>query len=163
MDFGPGLESIPHGVITIDYGVILEGEFRLTLDSGESRVLRRGDILVQRATVHKWENISGGGTECGRILFVLLGCKDVVVGGNKIEADLGALEKEYTREEKASGAVQPNGHATVNEDTAVNGNVALNRASEMLAVGFEEVSCRIRSTNLCPVLISMSLFSHHGR
>ena len=72
MDFGPGLESIPQNVITIDYGVVLEGEFRLILDSGESRILKRGDVLVQRATPHKWENISGGGTECGRILFVLL-------------------------------------------------------------------------------------------
>ena len=148
MDFGPGLESIPHGVISLDYGVVLEGEFRLTLDSGESRIFRRGDILVQRATVHKWENISGGGTECGRILFVLLGCKDVVVGGKKIEADLGALEKEYTREEKASGAVQHNGHTTANGDTAVNGNLAPNGASEKLAVGFEEVSSRNHKTKL---------------
>ena len=162
MDFGPGLESIPHGVISIDYGIILEGEFRLTLDSGESRILRRGDILVQRATVHKWENISGGGTECGRILFVLLGCKDVIVGEKKIEADLGALEKEYTREKKASGVVQPNGHTTVNGDTAANGNLAPNVGSEMLAVGFEEVNSQMTKPNYA-VLTSMSLFSHHGR
>ena len=159
MDFGPGLESIPHGVITIDYGVVLEGEFRLTLDSGESRILKRGDVLVQRATTHKWENISGGGTECGRILFVLLGCKDVVVGGKKIEADLGVLEKEYTREEKpgavANGGSQLNGHA------AMNGNSAPNGASKASAVGFEEVSSRIYETLICPKLISMSILRLH--
>ena len=149
MDFGPGLESIPHGVITIDYGVVLEGEFRLTLDSGESRILKRGDVLVQRATTHKWENISGGGTECGRILFVLLGCKDVVVGGKKIEADLGVLEKEYARE--ANGGSQLNGHA------ATNGNSAPNGTSKASAVGFEEVSSRICETLICPKLILTSI------
>ena len=62
-----------------------------------------------------------GGTECGRILFVLLGCKDVVVGGKKIEADLGVLEKEYAREEKAvvvDGGSRPNGHSAVNGNPA---------------------------------------------
>ena len=151
IDFGPGLVSIPHGVITIDYGVVLEGEFRLTLDSGESRVMKRGDMLIQRATTHKWENISGGGTECGRILFVLLGCKDVVVGGKKIEEDLGVLEKEYARDmngasEKTSlrnGST--NGHAVVNGESAVNGMSASNGTSKKPAVGFEEVRSRTRT------------------
>ena len=164
MDFGPGLESIPHGVITIDYGVVLEGEFRLTLDSGESRILRRGDVLIQRATSHKWENISGGGTECGRMLFVLLGCKDVVVGGKKIEADLGVLEKEYAREEKT---LQPNGHSVVNGDSAMNGNSAVNGnsapngASKTSGVGFEEVRSRTQQTPLYSKLISTSVVRPH--
>ena len=97
MDFGPGLESIPHRAVTCDYGVVLEGEFRLTLDSGESRILRRGDTLIQRATSHKWENISGGGKEAGRILFLLLGVEEVRVNGDVLDGDLGALKREYER------------------------------------------------------------------
>lgn len=81
--------------MTIDYGIVLVGEFELSLDSGETRILRQGDVSVQRATAHKWRNITGGGTEPGRMLYVLLDCKDVVVNGNKLEGFLGELEKEY--------------------------------------------------------------------
>ncbi|KAI9789485.1 MAG: hypothetical protein M1816_006027 [Peltula sp. TS41687] len=95
IDFGPGLESPMHRAMSIDYGIVLEGEFELTLDSGESRVMKRGDVSVQRATAHKWKNITGGGTEPGRMLYVLLDCKPVLVNGEKIEGFLGDLEKEY--------------------------------------------------------------------
>lgn len=33
-----------HRTVSIDYGVVLEGEIELTLDSGESRIMRRGDV-----------------------------------------------------------------------------------------------------------------------
>lgn len=95
IDFGPGLESPLHRAMTIDYGIVLEGEFELTLDSGASRILRRGDVSVQRATAHKWRNVTGGGTEPGRMVYILLDCKEVIVGGEKIEGFLGELEKEY--------------------------------------------------------------------
>lgn len=81
--------------MSIDYGIVLEGEFELTLDSGESRVMRRGDISVQRATAHTWRNVTGGGTEAGRMLYVLLDCKPLFVGGEKVDGFLGDLEKEY--------------------------------------------------------------------
>ena len=95
IDFGPGLESPLHRAMSIDYGVVLEGEFELTLDSGESRIMRRGDVSVQRATAHKWRNITAGGTEPGRMMWVLLDCKELFVGGEKVEGFLGELEKEY--------------------------------------------------------------------
>lgn len=95
IDFGPGLESPLHRALTIDYGVVLVGEFELTLDSGESRILKQGDVSVQRATSHKWRNITGGGKEPGRMLYVLLDCKDVIVNGKKVEGYLGELAKEY--------------------------------------------------------------------
>ena len=81
--------------MSIDYGIVIEGEFELTLDSGESRIMRRGDISVQRATAHMWRNMTGGGTEPGRMLYCLLDVEDVVVGGKRIEGFLGELEKEY--------------------------------------------------------------------
>lgn len=81
--------------MSIDYGIVLEGEFEMTLDSGESRIMRRGDVSVQRATAHKWKNISGDGKEPGRMLYVLLDCKELHVNGEKIEGYLGELKKEY--------------------------------------------------------------------
>ncbi|KAI5861112.1 hypothetical protein GGS23DRAFT_576996 [Durotheca rogersii] len=95
IDFGPGVESPFHRAMTIDYGVCIEGVFELTLDSGEKRILRPGDICVQRATNHKWKNITGNGTLPGRMLWVLLDCKEVIVGGKKVEGDLGDLHSEY--------------------------------------------------------------------
>lgn len=95
IDFGPGLESPLHRAMSIDYGIVMEGEFELTLDSGESRIMRKGDISVQRATAHKWKNITGGGTLPGRMIYVLLDCKPVTVNGASIEGFLGDLEKEY--------------------------------------------------------------------
>lgn len=96
IDFGPGLESPLHRAMSIDYGIVLEGEFELSLDSGESRIMRRGDVSVQRATAHKWRNITAGGTEAGRMLYVLLDCKQPLwVAGEKVEGFLGDLEKEY--------------------------------------------------------------------
>lgn len=95
VDFGPGVESPFHRTMTIDYGVVIEGTFELTLDSGEKRIMRQGDVAVQRATAHKWKNIHGNGTLPGRMLWVLLGCEEVVVGGEKVEGDLGDLRKHY--------------------------------------------------------------------
>ncbi|KAL8702746.1 MAG: hypothetical protein Q9201_004085 [Fulgogasparrea decipioides] len=96
IDFGPGLESPLHRAMSIDYGIVLEGEFELSLDSGEARIMRRGDVSVQRATAHRWRNITAGGTESGRMLYVLLDCKDVFLpSGEKVEGFLGDLEKEY--------------------------------------------------------------------
>ncbi|KAI1456527.1 hypothetical protein F4805DRAFT_475858 [Annulohypoxylon moriforme] len=95
IDFGPGVESPFHRALTIDYGIVIEGVFELTLDSGEKRILRQGDVCIQRATAHKWKNISGNGTLPGRMLWVLLDCKELIVGGNKVEGYLGSLEKEY--------------------------------------------------------------------
>ncbi|KAJ8119175.1 hypothetical protein ONZ43_g3833 [Nemania bipapillata] len=95
VDFGPGLESPMHRAITLDYGIVLEGVFELELDSGEKRIMRPGDVSVKRAAAHKWRNITGQGTLPGRMLYVLLDCKDVIVNGSKIEGYLGELQKEY--------------------------------------------------------------------
>ena len=57
---------------SLDYNVVIEGEFELILDSGEVRRMRRGDFNVQRATAHKWKNVSGEGTRPGRLFNVLM-------------------------------------------------------------------------------------------
>ncbi|KAB2571605.1 hypothetical protein DBV05_g9727 [Lasiodiplodia theobromae] len=95
IDFAPNVESPMHRAMSIDYGVVLHGEFELTLDSGETRIMRQGDVSIQRATAHKWKNISGAGTMPGRMLWVLLDVKDLFVNGEKIEGYLGDLASEY--------------------------------------------------------------------
>ncbi|CCT65995.1 related to Cupin domain protein [Fusarium fujikuroi] len=49
VDFPPG-RSAMHRTLSIDYGGVIEGEMELVLDSGESRVMKRGDVAVQRGT-----------------------------------------------------------------------------------------------------------------
>lgn len=95
IDFGPSVESPWHRAMTIDYGVVVEGLFELALDSGEKRILRPGDVSIQRATNHKWKNIHGNGTLPSSIVFFLLDCKELVVGGEKVIGNLGDLHKEY--------------------------------------------------------------------
>ncbi|KFA67228.1 hypothetical protein S40285_06292 [Stachybotrys chlorohalonatus IBT 40285] len=95
IDFAPSVESPMHRAVSIDYGIVVEGTFKLVLDSGEERIMRQGDVSVQRATAHKWINITDNGTAPGRMMWILLDCHDVVVNGQKMEGYLGDLEKEY--------------------------------------------------------------------
>ncbi|KAI1465639.1 uncharacterized protein F4812DRAFT_466086 [Daldinia caldariorum] len=91
IDFAPNELSPMHRAVSIDYGVVLDGEFELILESGERRIMRQGDICIQRATAHQWHNISGGGNLPGRVMWFLIGVKDVIVNGEKLESYLGAL------------------------------------------------------------------------
>ncbi|EAU30148.1 conserved hypothetical protein [Aspergillus terreus NIH2624] len=58
VDMNPGSISPMHRTVSLDYGVVLEGEVELVLDSGATRLLKRGDIAVQRGTNHAWKNPS---------------------------------------------------------------------------------------------------------
>jgi hypothetical protein len=60
--------SFMHRTQTIDYGIVIEGEITLIVDRGE-RLIRAGDVVVQRGTNHAWANRSG--RNC-RIAFVLV-------------------------------------------------------------------------------------------
>jgi quercetin dioxygenase-like cupin family protein len=92
VEFAPGSESIMHRTVSLDYGIVLEGEIELELDSGEKRKMERGDIAVQRATMHAWRNVGEG---WARMCFVLTACEAPVVGGKPLgEEGTGAVEKE---------------------------------------------------------------------
>lgn len=69
LEFPPAATSPMHYTQSIDFGVVLEGSVIAGLDSGETRVMRRGDSCIQRATNHDWKNASQ--TEWARMLFVL--------------------------------------------------------------------------------------------
>ncbi|RYP78220.1 hypothetical protein DL771_000697 [Monosporascus sp. 5C6A] len=95
IDFAPNVMSPMHRAVSLDYGIVIEGEFKLILDSGEERIMRQGDVSVQRASAHKWHNISGNGTLPGRMMWVLLDCNHVVHNGEKLEEFLGDLQPYY--------------------------------------------------------------------
>lgn len=52
-----GKRTVMHRTRTLDYVVVIEGEIVLLLDDTET-VLRKGDVAVQRGTMHAWENRS---------------------------------------------------------------------------------------------------------
>lgn len=95
IDFAPGVESPFHRALSIDYGVVIEGEFELTLDSGESKLMYPGDISVNRGAMHKWRNCSPD--KSGRMVFVLLDVKPLYVAGKQLQEDLGDLAGEYAQ------------------------------------------------------------------
>ncbi|ESZ98501.1 hypothetical protein SBOR_1163 [Sclerotinia borealis F-4128] len=80
VDFAPGIACPMHKTVSLDYGVVLEGSIELELDGGEKRLMKRGDVCVQRATNHAWRNVTEGGG-WARMMFVLT----AVEGGVGIE------------------------------------------------------------------------------
>jgi hypothetical protein len=79
VDMAPPHTSPTHRTVSPDYGVVIEGEVELVLDSGETTLLKRGDTAVQRATAHAWRNTSA--TRWARMLFVLVPCAGFEVAG----------------------------------------------------------------------------------
>jgi hypothetical protein len=55
-----------HRTQSLDYGIILEARIEMELDTGEKHILTCGDVAVQRATMHAWQNVSD--TECARMV-----------------------------------------------------------------------------------------------
>ena len=76
-----------HRSQSLDYGIVLEGNVILKLDDGSETPMTRGDIAVQRATMHAWSNPSQ--TEWARVLFVLQDCEPVIINGKRFKEDLG--------------------------------------------------------------------------
>lgn len=47
-----------HRTDTVDYVIVLDGQIVLVADEGEA-VLEKGDVVIQNATRHAWQNRSG--------------------------------------------------------------------------------------------------------
>src|SRR5262249_31217515 len=69
VELEPGGASPMHRTETVDYGILLEGELFMVLDSGDEVKLAPGDVVVQRGTDHAWQNRSDA---VARMAFVLL-------------------------------------------------------------------------------------------
>ena len=86
----PGHFSPMHRTVSLDYGIVLQGEVELVLDSGETRRMKQGDVAIQRGTMHAWRNLSD--TEPARMIYVLLPAQDMEVGGQKLGEDLADMK-----------------------------------------------------------------------
>jgi naringenin degradation protein FdeH len=62
-----------HKTDTIDYAVVLEGEIYALMDEGE-KLMKTGDVLIQRGTSHAWSNRSD---KAARVAFILIDAKPV--------------------------------------------------------------------------------------
>ena len=89
VDIPPNTACTMHRTVSLDYGAVLEGEVELLLDSGEKRLMKRGDVAIQRGTMHQWINHSK--TEWTRMLFVLQECKPLTVAGETVGEELAGM------------------------------------------------------------------------
>ena len=81
--YEPGVSPRNHRTDSIDYAVVITGEIHMELDNGVIAVLKAGDVLIQRGTIHNWVN---KGTEVCIIAFVLISAKPVHVEGKSLDA-----------------------------------------------------------------------------
>jgi quercetin dioxygenase-like cupin family protein len=89
VDIPPSTACTMHRTVSLDYGAVLEGEVELLLDSGEKRLMKRGDVAIQRGTMHQWINHSK--TEWTRMLFVLQESKPLKVAGQTVGEELAGM------------------------------------------------------------------------
>ena len=82
VEYGPGITPRNHRTESIDYAIVMSGEIDMDLD-GTLVHLRAGDVLVQRGTVHSWNN---RGTEPCVIAFVLIAAAPVERAGKVMTA-----------------------------------------------------------------------------
>ena len=82
VEYGPGVAPRNHRTESIDYAVVMSGEIDMDLD-GTTVHLKAGDVLVQRGTIHNWNN---RGTEPCLVAFVLVAAKPVERGGRLLSA-----------------------------------------------------------------------------
>ncbi|KAK3356558.1 cupin domain protein [Lasiosphaeria hispida] len=90
-DWPPGGSSPLHRHETMDFGIVVRGEMEAIMDSGETRLLKAGDLLVQRNTLHAWRNPSP--TQYARVIFVIQGSSPVNIGGKVMHQDLTRFGK----------------------------------------------------------------------
>jgi hypothetical protein len=99
VDMQPNALSPMHRTVSLDYGVVLEGVVELVLDSGETRVLHRGDVAVQRGTNHAWRNVTPPvkgedgvvREQWARMLYVLQPAEKLSVDGKELGEELDGM------------------------------------------------------------------------
>jgi quercetin dioxygenase-like cupin family protein len=102
VDFAPGYECVMHRTKSLDFGILVEGEIVSVLEDGTQIKMQRGDVWVQRGTMHAWRNEGEG---WARMAFVLLDSEEVVVGGEVLEPrfmspeELAEVKKGWARKE----------------------------------------------------------------
>ncbi|KAJ6256265.1 hypothetical protein Dda_9101 [Drechslerella dactyloides] len=87
--FPPSAEVAMHRTQSLDFGVVVEGEIELLLPGGATKLLRRGDVIVQRETEHGWRNPSRENEVL--IFYVALNAKPVRIGDQVLGENLKAV------------------------------------------------------------------------
>ena len=82
LDLKPGATSPFHRTLSVDIVVIIDGFITLELDSGEKKFLKKGDVVVQRATSHAWHNTHE--TETGRMVAFVQPTQPLEVAGKQL-------------------------------------------------------------------------------
>ncbi|KAJ3497708.1 hypothetical protein NLG97_g1704 [Lecanicillium saksenae] len=77
IDTPPGEGSPLHRTVSFDVVVQVQGEIEITLESGEKRIQKPGDMIIQRATAHQWRNPSK--TQWARMVGVMYSSHPVVL------------------------------------------------------------------------------------
>ncbi|KAF5250380.1 hypothetical protein FANTH_4413 [Fusarium anthophilum] len=77
-----------HRSISLEYIIVLSGTVELVLDDGSSTMVHQGELVIQQATMHGWENATD---EWARILCVMLPAKPPVIGGEEMRPDLSFM------------------------------------------------------------------------
>jgi quercetin dioxygenase-like cupin family protein len=84
VDMPPGMRSPMHRTHSIDYGIVMDGDIELELDDGVCVGLKRGDVVVQRGTIHAWINRS---EHPARMIFVLLDAAPLTIDGQQLPVE----------------------------------------------------------------------------
>jgi quercetin dioxygenase-like cupin family protein len=101
IDLRPGKATPMHRTVSIDYGVLIDGEVDLVLDSGASRRMHRGDVCVQRGTAHSIRNRSD--TEWCRMMFVYMPMQKLKIKGKELESEVYDEGYDNPENEKGTG------------------------------------------------------------
>lgn len=90
MSLRPGAgkqDGIMHRTMTLDVVVVTEGEVELHLDSGDCKILKAGDSVVQRATMHKWVNVTPNDGWARWIVFIQAAADAVHIGDRTLTGE----------------------------------------------------------------------------
>ncbi len=88
VDLPPRSVGALHRSLSLDYIIVQKGSVTLTLDNDTKTKVDQGDLVIQQATMHGWDNETD---EWARILAIMLPAKAPIVGGNELQTDLTAL------------------------------------------------------------------------
>lgn len=83
VDFPPNHMGTMHRTLSVNYNFVIHGQLELVLDSGETRQLNPGDMVVQRAINHAWRNRSQ--SSWARIAAVALPAEHFKLGDKTLE------------------------------------------------------------------------------
>jgi quercetin dioxygenase-like cupin family protein len=76
--------SVPmHRTLSLDYAIVMSGEIVLELDSGEEKIVKAGEYIIQGGVNHAWHNRTD---EVCRVAFVMVGAEKVnLANGQELE------------------------------------------------------------------------------